>query len=612
MDLHYHYSVPAPTTYYTQQSQPPPAPQRLPTTYDHCYGYDGHDDHYRRNDHDVHHTLSGSKQTSPSPFSHGHPTNDSSNSNNDSDATNESQATKTHKGKVFQCTGFGDCRMVFTRSEHLARHARKHTGEKPFQCVVEGCTRMFSRFDNMVQHTQTHTKGAHRESTEGIANKIAIESRRKSEAGLLGGSTLRRASSIKSLKSKRGSFSSGSGSESPQKGRHERMASMPMLNMTAVNSATGTKRSSTPSLASPVTPVTPMPSSPLSPIKQTRPRSKTLTKETGGGRIRKRQSSIRRRRGSLESSVPHAGGESWYASKLHHRPSLDFGLDQHRFFTGMNHRHDVNPLDSHAAAFHEQSMFSRLRHPLSPELSPHSDDIDSDDGGISSNHHHQHPPPADDYAEALQGVDPALDNCTLPPLRTSSFVPENKPRLPSISYGRLRSQSINSGSSGSSGNSHSNGSTDHLFTEPYPLLARHQTRRLSLVDLNAPIQQAQQATNHSLVQPHTGQTPGGVDVSEDEVKALEAFGQLWSQGRDVEMSSGERRSAATAAGMKGSRMKTEFVTDSPHVESTVVAGAPARENAPVPGPDFGRRPMIPAYGDDRTFYRAESSAMYID
>lgn len=31
--------------------------------------------------------------------------------------------------KLFQCTGYGDCNMVFTRSEHLARHARKHTGE---------------------------------------------------------------------------------------------------------------------------------------------------------------------------------------------------------------------------------------------------------------------------------------------------------------------------------------------------------------------------------------------------------------------------------------------------------------------------------------------------
>ena len=26
--------------------------------------------------------------------------------------------------KTFQCRGYGDCRMVFSRSEHLARHVR--------------------------------------------------------------------------------------------------------------------------------------------------------------------------------------------------------------------------------------------------------------------------------------------------------------------------------------------------------------------------------------------------------------------------------------------------------------------------------------------------------
>jgi len=26
--------------------------------------------------------------------------------------------------KTFQCRGFGECRMVFSRSEHLARHIR--------------------------------------------------------------------------------------------------------------------------------------------------------------------------------------------------------------------------------------------------------------------------------------------------------------------------------------------------------------------------------------------------------------------------------------------------------------------------------------------------------
>lgn len=62
---------------------------------------------------------------------------------------------------LFQCSGFGDCHMVFTRSEHLARHVRyvsktltgrKHTGERPFKCH---CHKAFSRLDNLRQHCQT-------------------------------------------------------------------------------------------------------------------------------------------------------------------------------------------------------------------------------------------------------------------------------------------------------------------------------------------------------------------------------------------------------------------------------------------------------------------------
>ncbi|KAG5353412.1 hypothetical protein C0989_007197, partial [Termitomyces sp. Mn162] len=54
--------------------------------------------------------------------------------------------------KSFQCRGYGDCRMVFSRSEHLARHIRKHTGERPFTCH---CSKQFSRLDNLRQHAQT-------------------------------------------------------------------------------------------------------------------------------------------------------------------------------------------------------------------------------------------------------------------------------------------------------------------------------------------------------------------------------------------------------------------------------------------------------------------------
>ncbi|KAG7698023.1 hypothetical protein KL930_001685 [Ogataea haglerorum] len=62
-------------------------------------------------------------------------------------------STKKHKGRVFQCVGYENCSMSFTRSEHLARHIRKHTGERPFKC--EHCARRFSRLDNLRQHKQT-------------------------------------------------------------------------------------------------------------------------------------------------------------------------------------------------------------------------------------------------------------------------------------------------------------------------------------------------------------------------------------------------------------------------------------------------------------------------
>ncbi|KAF3308912.1 hypothetical protein TWF173_000646 [Orbilia oligospora] len=42
------------------------------------------------------------------------------------------------------------CQSVFKRSEHLARHERSHTQEKPFGCSV--CSCMFSRKDLVVRH----------------------------------------------------------------------------------------------------------------------------------------------------------------------------------------------------------------------------------------------------------------------------------------------------------------------------------------------------------------------------------------------------------------------------------------------------------------------------
>ncbi|KAK9762402.1 Up in starvation [Basidiobolus ranarum] len=83
-----------------------------------------------------------------------------------------------HKPKIFQCT-FGDCRMVFTRAEHLARHERKHTGEKPFQCIIPNCSRIFSRFDNMMQHVQTHSSRTGKPPLSGLMSNLSSGSRRK-------------------------------------------------------------------------------------------------------------------------------------------------------------------------------------------------------------------------------------------------------------------------------------------------------------------------------------------------------------------------------------------------------------------------------------------------
>ncbi|KAL4905121.1 hypothetical protein BDW74DRAFT_178127 [Aspergillus multicolor] len=54
----------------------------------------------------------------------------------------------------FQC-GFGSCRKAYNRADHLIRHVRSHTREKPYVCQV--CNKGFSRPDLLKRHAAGHS-----------------------------------------------------------------------------------------------------------------------------------------------------------------------------------------------------------------------------------------------------------------------------------------------------------------------------------------------------------------------------------------------------------------------------------------------------------------------
>ena len=73
----------------------------------------------------------------------------------DAGAQSQSNSASPTPSRGFGCPLLS-CGRVFKRLEHLRRHVRTHTQERPYACTR--CTKRFSRSDNLAQHIKTHEK----------------------------------------------------------------------------------------------------------------------------------------------------------------------------------------------------------------------------------------------------------------------------------------------------------------------------------------------------------------------------------------------------------------------------------------------------------------------
>jgi uncharacterized C2H2 Zn-finger protein len=67
------------------------------------------------------------------------------------------------------------CSQAFKKAEHLARHFRSHTKERPFMCPV--CSKLYVRRDTLLRHARSqHLESElHEQTSNGLTNDLAPE-----------------------------------------------------------------------------------------------------------------------------------------------------------------------------------------------------------------------------------------------------------------------------------------------------------------------------------------------------------------------------------------------------------------------------------------------------
>lgn len=118
--------------------------------------------------HPADNSSSNLRKRSPMSLTASSPTSTTSNSSNKqchnaSTADDEENTMTRH----FDCP-LSSCGKVFKRLEHMKRHLRTHTLERPYLCDL--CGKRFSRSDNLAQHKKTHDRANNNNKGDDLRN----------------------------------------------------------------------------------------------------------------------------------------------------------------------------------------------------------------------------------------------------------------------------------------------------------------------------------------------------------------------------------------------------------------------------------------------------------